>query len=74
MCEFEIINSRIKELKHELEEYATKLEFQTKCEFTLENCETYIPWNEIKGKGVYLIEIKNDNSLKISIRGSKTLG
>jgi hypothetical protein len=62
MTKFEIINSKIKELNDELVNYASALEFETKCEFTLGNCETSIPWNEIKGKGVYLIEIKNNKN------------
>jgi len=62
MTQFEIINSKIKVLTNEIEEYARGLEFVPKCEFTLENCNISIPWNDIKGKGVYFIEIKNNGN------------
>jgi len=62
MSQFEEINSKIKDLNTQLVDYATKLEFESKCEFTLENCNTSVPWDEIKGKGVYLIEIRNNKN------------
>jgi hypothetical protein len=62
MNQFEEISSKINQLNNELKEYAKSLEFEPKCEFTLENCDELIPWNEIKGKGVYFIEIKNNKN------------
>lgn len=60
MNSFETIKIKLNELNSELISYAENLEFEVKCEFTLENCNSKIIWEEIEGNGVYFIEIKNN--------------
>lgn len=59
MKQFEIINSKLKEINIELIEYANSLELEFICEFNMENCNE-IPWGELDCKGIYFIEIKNN--------------
>ncbi|NWL03681.1 hypothetical protein DM790_22920 [Flavobacterium collinsii] len=61
MNQFEEIKSKIKEINAELVNYASTLEFNKICDFTLDNCTERIPWEDMKGHGVYFIEIKNQN-------------
>lgn len=59
MNQFENLNIKLKVINDQLIEYAENLEFKVISEFTLENCKSIIPWDNIEGNGIYYIEIKN---------------
>src|SRR6476620_3265649 len=60
MTQLETINGKLTELNSELISLANSIEFETICEFNLENCGSAIPWQNIVFSGIYLIEIRND--------------
>ncbi|PHR49841.1 MAG: hypothetical protein COA32_01520 [Fluviicola sp.] len=56
------IDESLTKIKTSISEIIEKVHFNPLCEFKLENCLEVIPWDDIKIQGLYLIEIKNDNS------------
>lgn len=57
----EQIDKEITEQLELLKEKVKLIDLDEICEFKLDEAESKIPWNELKFKGIYLIEIKNTN-------------
>lgn len=60
MLDFKIIDSEVTKLQIAVREYAETLKFNIDCEFKLAEEISEIPWAELNYKGIYLIEIKNN--------------
>lgn len=60
MLDFKIIDSEVTKLQIAVREYAETLKFNINCEFKLAEEISEIPWAELNYKGIYLIEIKNN--------------
>jgi hypothetical protein len=53
------LDEKLTLLNQELTEVASKLEFQAICEFNMATAKK-IPWDKLKYKGIYLLEIQNE--------------
>jgi len=60
MTKIEKIDNELDLLFDTLKKETSLIDFETICDFTIDNASRVIPWNDIVFQGVYLIEIKNN--------------
>ena len=56
----EQLDTKLTTLNNQLTQIASELKFESVCEFNMENAKE-IPWEKIRSKGIYLVEIQNDS-------------
>ena len=66
MTEIEKIDNELDLLFDILKNETSLFDFETICDFTIDDASRAIPWNNIVFQGVYLIEIKNNTSIRKS--------